>query len=48
MESQLHEVKDAYTTSVLAFALKLADSTKALDVLKNLDKKAVRQGKIYK
>ena len=46
MESQLDEVKDAYTTSVLAYALKLADSTKAIAVLKNLEKKAVRQGKV--
>jgi len=48
MEAKLDDVKDSYTASVLAFALKLAGSTKANDLLKNLDKQAVRQGKNIK
>ena len=45
MESQLHKIKDSYTTSILTFALKRAGSTRADDLMKNLDKKAVRKGK---
>jgi len=45
MEVKLDDVKDSYTASVLAFSLKLAGSAKANDLLKNLDKQAVRQGK---
>ncbi|XP_066921586.1 alpha-2-macroglobulin-like isoform X2 [Clytia hemisphaerica] len=44
MEQQLDSVKDTYTLSVLAFALKMAGSSKTDQLLKRLDDKATREG----
>ena len=47
MEQQLDDVKDTYTLAVLAFALKMAGSSKTDQLLKRLDEKAVRDGQSF-